>query len=305
MPKVPFERLMEDAERRGYAVGYFESWNMESLLAIADAAEAAHSPVILGFSGIALPSKDRLMPEHLLDYAVLGSAVCDRISVPACLLFNESPSLEWVVMAVRRGFGMVMFADEEMGYDNLVETTRKVCRVAHAESVAVEGEPHSLPGVAGDLLSAPGERHMTDPGRARQFVQATGIDAIAVNVGQAHLHGRGEVRLDLDRLAELKRVVNVPLALHGATSVRRDDLREAIRRGARKINVGSALKRACIESMRAALADIGPDYNPYEVVGSGLAHDVMVGCRRAVQEVTQGYMELFGSAGKADGFRSL
>jgi fructose/tagatose bisphosphate aldolase len=305
MPNVSFSRLMEDAERRGYAVGYFESWNMESLFAVADAAEAARSPVILGFSGIALPRTDRVMPEHLSDYAALGSAVCDRISVPACLLFNESPSLDWVVEAVQRGFGMVMFADEQMSYDALVETTRKVCGIAHAASAAVEGEPHPLPGVAGDLLSAPRERHMTDPGRARQFVQETGIDAIAVNVGQAHLHGRGEVRLDLDRVSELKRAVSVPLTLHGATSVSWDDLREAIRRGARKINVGSALKRACVESMRAAVADTGPDYNPYEAMGSGLAHDVMVGCRRAVQEVTRGYLELFGSAGKADGFQGL
>ncbi len=305
MPKIPFGRMIEDAERRGYALGYFESWNMESLFATADAAEAARSPVILGFSGIALPRKDRVMPEHLVDYASLGSAVCDRISVPACLLFNESPSFEWVVDAVQKGFGMVMFADEAMDYHSLVETTRKVCRVAHAASVAVEGEPHSLPGVDGDLLSAPGERHMSDPGLARQFVQATGIDAIAVNVGQAHLHGRGEVRLDLDRVAGLKHAVGVPLVLHGATSVRRDDLREAIRRGVRKVNVGSALKRVCIESMRGALSRLGPDYNPYEVVGSGLAHDVMMECRRAVQEVTQDYMALFGSAGKADGFPGL
>ena len=146
---------------------------------------------------------------------------------------------------------------------------------------------------------------MTDPGLAHEFVQATGIDAIAVNVGQAHLHGRGEVRLDLDRVEQLKRALNVPIVLHGATSVRRDDLREAIRRGVRKINVGSALKRACIQSMRAALADMRPDYNPYEVVGSGLANDVMAGCRQAVQEVTQGYMELFGSAGRAEGFGSF
>jgi fructose/tagatose bisphosphate aldolase len=305
MPRVTFARLMEDAERRGYAVGYFESWNMESLLAVADAAEAARSPVILGFSGIALPRKDRVMPEHLPDYAALGTAVCDRISVPACLLFNESPSYEWVAEAIEWGFGMVMFADEDLDYESLVETTKKVCRVAHASSVAVEGEPHSLPGIAGDLVEAPGERHMTDPARARQFVQDTGVDAIAVNVGQAHLHGRGEVRLDLDRLAELKRAVGVPLALHGATSVSREDLREAVRRGARKINVGSALKRACIESMRRDIGGMKSDYNPYEVVGSGLATDVMVGCRRAVQEVTTGYLELFGSAGKADGFQGL
>ncbi len=305
MPKVPFSLLMEDAERRGYAVGYFESWNMESLLAVADAAEALRAPVILGFSGIALPRPDRVAPEHLVDYAALGAAVCDRLTVPACLLFNESPSDEWVVEAVRLGFGMVMFADEAMGYDALVETTRKVCGVAHSASVAVEGEPLSLPGLAGDLLHAPGERHMTDPAQARQFVRATGVDCLAVNVGQAHLHGRGEVRLDLDRVAELKRAAGVPLALHGATSISRADLAEAIHRGARKVNVGSAMKRACFESMRGALAGTPSAYNPYEVVGSGLAQDVMVACRRAVQEVTQGYMELFGSAGKANGFCGL
>jgi ketose-bisphosphate aldolase len=305
MPKVSFARLMQDAERRGYAVGYFESWNMESLLAVADAAEAARAPVILGWSGISLPRKDRVAPECLSDYAALGKAVCERIQVPACLLFNESPSFDWVEEAVRHGFGMVMFADEELGYDELVAMTRKTCEVAHAAEVAVEGEPHSLPGISGDLLSAPGERHMTDPGRARQFARETGIDAVAVNVGQAHLHGRGEVRLDLDRVAQLKRAVTVPLVLHGATSVSRDDLREAVRRGVRKVNVGSALKRACVESMRAALAAAGSDYNPYEVVGSGLANDVMVACRLAVQEVTRGYLELFGSAGKADGFKSL
>ena len=145
---------------------------------------------------------------------------------------------------------------------------------------------------------------MTDPARAREFAEATRVDSIAVNVGQAHLHGRGEVRLDLDRVSALKRAVNVPLALHGATSVSRKDLREAIQRGARKINVGSALKRACIEAMRASLAAAGSEYNPYEVVGSGLPNDVMVACREAVRGVARDYIELFGSAGKADGFRS-
>jgi fructose/tagatose bisphosphate aldolase len=296
---------MEDAERRGYAVGYFESWNLESLLAVADAAEAARSPVILGFSGIALPRKDRATPEHLGDYAAMGAAVCGRLHVPACLLFNESPSLDWVLDSVRLGFGLVMFADEEMSDEALVETTRKVCLAAHPASAAVEGEPHALPGVAGDLLSAPGERHMTGPAQARKFVRDTGIDAVAVNVGQAHLHGRTLVRLDLERLSELKRAADVPLVLHGATSVHRDDLREAIRRGARKINVGSALKSACIESMRAVLNGIQGEYNPYEIVGSGISRDVMMACRTAVQRTAREYMELFGSVGKATGFPGL
>jgi fructose/tagatose bisphosphate aldolase len=302
MSRVAFSRLMKDAEARGYAVGYFESWNMESLGAVADAAEAARSPVILGFSGIALPRPDRCMPEHLVDYASLGAAVCERISVPACLLFNESPSETWVLDAVRQGFDLVMYADEEADYRTLVEVTARVCAAAHAAGHAVEGEPHSLPGVAGDLVDAPGERHLTDRQRAADFVRATGIDAIAVNVGQAHLHGRGEVRLDLDRLDELGRGLGVPLVLHGATSVSRGDLREAIRRGVRKVNVGSAMKRACIEAMRASLAAAGDAYNPYEVVGSGMDRDVMMACRRAIQEVVREYMALFSSSGKADGF---
>jgi fructose-bisphosphate aldolase class II len=196
--------------------------------------------------------------------------------VPACLLFNESPSESWVLDAVRRGFDLVMYADEEADYRALVEVTTRVCAAAHAAGRAVEGEPHSLPGVAGDLVDAPGERHLTDRRRAADFVEATGIDAIAVNVGQAHLHGRGEVRLDLDRLDGLRRSLEVPLVLHGATSVSRGDLREAIRRGVRKVNVGSAMKRACIEAMRTSLAAAGEVYNPYEVVGSGTDPDVMM-----------------------------
>lgn len=304
MPRVSFSRLMKDAEARGYAVGYFESWNLESLSAVADAAEAARSPVILGFSGIALPRPDRLRPEHMEDYAALGAVVCQRLSVPACLLFNESPSEEWVLDAVRRGFDLVMYADEQADYGTLVKVTARVSAAAHAAGLAAEGEPHSLPGVAGDLVAAPGERHLTDPGRARDFARATGVDAIAVNVGQAHLHGRGEVRLDLERLGELRRAVDLPLVLHGATSVSREDLREAIRRGIRKVNVGSAMKRACIEAMRASLAATGDLYNPYEVVGSGTDQDVMMACRRAIQGVALEYMDVFGSAGKADGFRS-
>jgi len=302
MSRVAFSRLMKDAEARGYAVGYFESWNMESLCAVADAAEAARAPVILGFSGIALPRPDRRMPEHLRDYAALGAAVCERLSVPACLLFNESPSESWVLDAVRQGFDLVMYADEEADYRTLVEVTTRVCAAAHDAGHAVEGEPHSLPGVAGDLVDVPGERHLTDRRRAAQFVKETGIDAVAVNVGQAHLHGRGEVRLDLERLDELRHAVDVPLVLHGATSVSRDDLREAIHRGVRKVNVGSAMKHACIEAMRASLAATGEAYNPYEVVGSGTDRDVMTACRRAIQGVVRDYMGLFGSAGKADGF---
>jgi ketose-bisphosphate aldolase len=302
MPTVSFTRMMADAERHGYAVGYFESWNLESLLAVADAAEAARSPVILGFSGIALPHPRRVHPEHLVDYAALGRAVCDRLSVPACLLFNESADFAWVEEAVRLGFGMVMFTDESLPLEKQAALVKRSAALAHAAGAAAEGEIDSLPGVGGGLSAAPEEKHLTTVEKARAFVAETGVDSLAVNVGQVHLHGRTAVHLDLERVSALKAAVRTPLVLHGATSIPREDLGEAIRRGVRKVNVGSILKKSFLEAMRAAGVAAGSAYNPYEVIGSGLAVDVMTAGRAAMQKVVEQYMVLFGSAGKAARF---
>src|SRR5436309_7731408 len=111
MPLVPFRELMQDAERGNYAVGYFECWNLESLLAVADAAEAARSPVILGFSGIYLPHPERAATDPLGPYAAMAAAIAGGLSVPACLLFNESPHRDWVLQAVEAGFDLVMYSD--------------------------------------------------------------------------------------------------------------------------------------------------------------------------------------------------
>jgi len=118
-------------------------------------------------------------------------------------------------------------------------------------------------------------------------------------VGQVHLHGRRTVSLDLPRIRQLREMVSVPLVLHGATSVRQDDLRAAIELGIRKINVGSALKQAFFRALNDACCQTPENCNPYEVIGSGVAADVMVAGRLAMQRVTEDYMRLFGSAGRA------
>lgn len=298
MPPVSFIELMTDAERGGYAVGYFESWNLESLLAVCDAAEATHSPVLLGFSGIYLPHPKRVRRDPLSLYAALGLEALQGLSVPACLVFNESPDIKWVLEAIGRGFGLVMFSDETLSFDRQVEQVRQVVGTAHKTGVAVEGEAEALPGVGGELSTMPDDLHLTDPDQARDFVMQTGVDAFAVNVGQAHLHGRRRVRLNFARIAELKQALKVPLVLHGASSVDRADLHEAIRLGIRKINVGSSLKRAYFEAMSQAAAQAGDDYNPYDVIGSGLARDVLTAGRVALQKTVEDLMRVFGSERK-------
>jgi fructose/tagatose bisphosphate aldolase len=299
MPLVPFQRLMADAEAGSYAVGYFESWNLESLLAVADAAEETRSPVILGFSGIYLTHPERVVNDSLSVYAAMGLDICRKLSVPTCLLYNESPNFEAVLSAIDLGFNTVMYSDEELGFDSLQDRVIQVREKAHRSGSAVEAETASLQGLSGHVIEHRDDLRLTDPDRAQHFVAATGIDALAVNIGQLHLHGREKVLLDLDLLSRLKRELSVPLVLHGASSVESGSLAESIRRGIRKINVGSMLKQIYFEAMRAACLRAAPDANPYEIIGSGMNTDVLVAGRQALKNAVADWMRLFGSAGRA------
>jgi len=299
MPIEPFNELMERAKHSNYAVGYFESWNLESLYAVADAAEATRSPVILGFSGIYLPHPDRVVHEKLEDLASLGRSVAEGMSVPTCLLFNESPAMDWVLHAIDLGFGAVMFTDEALSPAEQTRCVANVVRRAHAKGVAVEAELTPLPGAGGEYVTQDAATHLTDIHQAVEFVRATAIDALAVDIGQEHVHGRYEVRLDLEHLERLAEALSLPLVLHGASSLARQDISAAVRKGIRKINVGSVLKRTYFEAIRSACRDVPAEYNPYEVIGSGLASDALAAGRQAMRTVVEDLMGLFGSAAQA------
>lgn len=301
MSLVPFSQLMVDAERGNYAVGYFESWNLESLLAVCDAAEAQRSPVILGFSGITLPHPDRLAEDPLSAVTAMARAAAEGLSVPCALLFNESPHLDWIEAAIAKSYSLVMYTPEGCSPQEQIQNVRAVVELAHANGVAVEGEMSPPPGLSGDLTEAPTEHPLTDPQEAKAFVERTGVDALAVNLGQVHLHGRKTVRLNLDRLSELRKQIAVPLVLHGATSVDRHDLQAATRLGIRKVNVGSILKQAYFNALADACQQRREHPNPYAVIGSGLSDDVLMSGRLAMQKVVEEFMQCLGSAGRAGG----
>jgi fructose/tagatose bisphosphate aldolase len=299
MPIAAFNDLMNDAARGRYAVGYFECWNLESLLAVADAAEKMRSPVILGYSGVYLPHPRRRVRDPLPVLAAMGLETCRGLSVPACLLFNESPHFDWVLRAVECGFQAVMYSDDSLSEPERIERIRSLVRIAHGQGAAVEAEMSALQGVGGDLASIEDERsELTAPARARTFVEQTGVDALAVNVGQVHLHGRRSVRLDLDCLQQLTDL-SVPLVLHGATSVAREDVQQAVTLGIRKVNVGSLLKRVYLGALRSSCRIVSEPCNYYEAIGSGLADDVLTSGRIALQAAAADFMKLLGSAGRA------
>ena len=297
MPLEAIGPMMRRAASGGYAVGYFESWNLESLQGVVDAAEQTASPIILGFNGAFL-SGQRAAPERLELYAALGRAAAESSSVPCGLIFNECPRDDWVKKAIGAGFNLVMLADPAAPHADYVARVAAITRLAHARGVAVEGELGELPCGAAADGGLPTGGTSTDPAAAAEFVAATGIDLLAVSVGNVHIQTRGQSGLDLRLLEEIHRRVPVPLVLHGGTGISAESLQAAIALGVAKVNFGTYLKQRYLKAVRPALGHDAPD--PHRLLGMGGPEDVLVAGRLAVRDAVLERIELLGCCGKAE-----
>jgi ketose-bisphosphate aldolase len=295
MPLKPVFDLLHDALEKKYALGYFESWNFESLQGVLDAAEQTRSPIIIGFNGDFMSRAGRRLSERLRCYAELGKAAASGASVPCGLIFNECPRDEWVRDATLAGFNLVMPADPEASYEDYVRRVTALTEHAHQRGVAVEAEIGQLPsGASGEVKE---DGRMTDPEMAGRFVRATGVDLLAVSVGNVHVMLRGERELDLERLACIQEQVSIPLVLHGGTGIPGIALQEAIRRGVAKVNYGTYLKQRYLKAVSFALQK--GNANPHELLGIGGDWDVMVAGRIAVRDAVLERIELLGCCGRA------
>ena len=295
MPLEPIPEMMRRARDGGYAVGYFESWNLESLYGVVEAAERARAPVIIGFNGEFLSRPERKAAERLSWYGALGRAAAIDAHVPCGFIFNECPEDEWTRAAVTAGFNLVMPADPAASYEVYLERVRDLVGYAREHDVAVEAEVGELP--AGLPAFAHGEGEKTDPERARDLVRATGVDLIAVSVGNVHVSLSGRKALDLDHLKTIRRVVDAPLVLHGGSGIADDSLRQAIAIGVAKVNYGTVLKQRYLAAVRRALSSDEP--NPHALLGMGGAEDVMIAGRGAVREAVLERLPVLGCAGRA------
>jgi ketose-bisphosphate aldolase len=295
MPLESASRLLGRAREDGYALGYFESWNLESLQGVIDAAEETRSPIIIGFNGDFLSRPDRLARELLEWYGALGKAAADSASIPCALLFNECPADDWVRRAVTCGFNLVMPIDAGAEGELFKERVAALTQFAHERGVAVEAEVGELPsGTPGHGTSAGAP---TDPALAGEFVAATGVDLLAVSVGNAHVQLDGTRELDLRRLEAIRERVEVPLVLHGGTGISASSLREAIARGVAKVNYGTYLKQRYLGAVRTALGRRNDD--PHRLLGMGGPEDVLVAGRLAVRDAVLERIELLGCRGRA------
>jgi ketose-bisphosphate aldolase len=289
--------LFERARREGYALGYFEAWDLYSLEAALEAAEAEASPVILGL-GCMMADRDWLDQGGVEALGAMGRVVAERARVPVALLLNEAQTLDQALRGVKSGFNAVMLDTSAWAWDDAVTQVGELARAAHARGVAVEGELGRLPDFIGGGVDD-SQASLTDPEQAASFVAQTGVDCLAVSIGNVHLLTARYAPVDLEHLEAISRRVSTPLVIHGGTSFPLDAVRRAIAAGVVKFNVGTILKRAFFEGMRQRVQAQPETPDVHQILGSHKAGDVMNAGKAQMREKIQELLRVYGGSGRA------
>ncbi|WP_237572537.1 class II fructose-bisphosphate aldolase [Mycolicibacterium lacusdiani] len=246
MPIARTADLVAAAQRAGTGVAAFNVITLEHAEAIVDGAALAGRPVILQISENAV----KFHRGQLRPIVAAAAAVAAEAPIPASIHLDHVEDVRLLHASADTAVSSVMFDAAAMEYDANVEATRSAADWAHARGLFLEAELGEVGGKDG--AHAPGVR--TDPAEAAAFVQATGVDALAVAVGSSHAMSTRVARLDFDLIARLRSAVPVPLVLHGSSGVADDDLCTAVSAGLVKINVGTLLNVRFTQRVRDYLS---------------------------------------------------
>lgn len=229
----------------GYAVGLFNTVNLEMARGVLAAAEERNAPVIIGTAEVLLPYG----PLEELSWLLLPMA--RRAKVPVVVHLDHGLHYETCRRALELGFTSVMYDCSTDPYEENVRKVREMVELAHSYGATVEAElGHVGDNPAEDSAPVSPEACYTSPEEARDFVEKTGVDALAVAVGTAHGAYRFPPKLDFDRISRIAQAVHVPLVLHGGSGLSDDDFREAIRRGIAKVNIFTDINVAGAQAAR-------------------------------------------------------
>lgn len=276
---VNLDYVLKKAQREHYAVGLFNTTDTDMLEAAIAAAEELRAPIIIGTAEVLLPYGElRLIAPSII-------AAAKRASVPVVVHYDHGLTFERCMEALRLGFSSVMFDGSAGDYETNIKETREVVRIAHAFGATVEGEiGHVGDAGAGDNLLTD---MYTTPKEAKEYLAATGVDALAVAIGSAHGVYKTKPKLSIDRLREIRAAVDAPLVLHGGSGLSDEDFRCSIREGMAKVNIFTDL---CLAGQRAMAEGIsaGRDYLTIR--------NMKV---EAIKEAVKTKMRLFGCEDKA------
>lgn len=246
MALVTTKEMLLKAQKENYAVGAFNVENMEMVMAVVKAAEELNSPVIMQTTPSTVKYAD---VEYFLANAKVAA---EKANVPVAMHLDHGNSFELAMKAFRAGYTSVMIDGSHSEFDENIAITKSVVDACHCAGVPVEAELGKVGGKEDDLDGGAGG--YTVPSEAKEFVERTGVDSLAVAIGTAHGVYKGEPKLDIDRLAEIREVVDVPLVLHGTSGVPDETVSKCIERGICKVNYATDLRIAFSKGVKEYLA---------------------------------------------------
>ena len=274
-----FKDILQDAYRGKYSVGSFNVYNYETMRGVADVAIETSAPLLIAFGERYLENMS-LKTVHAIAQALLEDS-----PVSVCLHLDHCTSMSTVYQAIKAGFGSVMYDGSMLPFEENMANTKLVCDVAHACGVSVEAELGSL---ASGEHSHEGKKsdkeNYTDPDAAKEFVETTNVDALAVSIGTVHGLYKGEPNIRVDILKELNAALGIPLVLHGGSGTPEETIRECIRNGICKININTEISMHVIENTARLLGDKKPHYSVLSLKQADL-----------VAEVVKKYMSIFAA----------
>lgn len=279
---VTLNDVLVRAKQEKYAVGLFNTVNLELAQGVIAAAEETRSPVIIGTAEVLLPSAS------LDDLAPMLLSFAKRATVPVVVHFDHGLTEEKIYHAIDLGFSSIMYDCSTCGYEENIEKVRAMTQYAHSKGVSVEAELGHVGDNDGSAEAADqsNDSIYTDPKQAYEYATATGVDALAVAIGTAHGAYKSTPKLDFDRLKTIANTVEIPLVLHGGSGLSDDDFRKSVANGISKVNIftdiNTALAKATHDNYRDGLGQC----------------ELMPTLANVVKNETIKKMKLFGCTGK-------
>ncbi|GAA0792062.1 ketose 1,6-bisphosphate aldolase [Faecalicatena orotica] len=283
---VNLNEVLIPAKRNHYAVGLFNAVNLELARGIISAAESTGSPVIMGTAEVLFPYG----PLEEVSYYLIPMA--KKANVPIVIHLDHGLNKETCLKALELGFSSIMYDCSTDSYEENVRKVREMADIAHSYGATIEGEL----GHVGDNEGSPeGSSHMTDPKQfytepdmAKDYVEKTKVDALAIAVGNAHGAYKLPPKLDFERIRTIAKTVDVPLVLHGGSGLTDSDFRQAISEGISKVNIFTDINIAAVEA----------EFKKFTNMNKGII-DLIPAAVGAVKQETMKKMKLFGSDKKA------
>jgi len=267
---VNLKDILNEAYVNNYAVGSFNGYNYETFKGIIDAGDATKKTVILAFGA-------KYLKNMSLETAYsLAKSLGEGSETPICLHLDHCSDLDTVFRAIRTGFGSVMYDGSALPFEENVKNTKLVCQIAHACGVSVEAELGCL--AAGERShegSVSDVEVDTEPTAAKQFVEATQVDALAVSIGTVHGMYKAAPNIRLDILENINKLLAIPLVLHGGSGLSEKDILGCIAKGIAKINVNTEISVYAVDKTTKLLADKQPHFSELSLNQVGYVKDIV------------------------------